>query len=122
MMKFRCCNPKATSFEYYGDRGIKVCKRWLDSYENFLADMGRKPSPKHSIERIDNDGHYEPGNCKWATRAEQMGNRRAYKIREFCTKGHRMNPENTYIFPNTHRRRCRECFKNWHKNWYEGAQ
>ena len=67
--------PTHDSFKYYGGRGIKVCERWL-RYENFLADMGRKPSPIHSIDRIDTDGHYEPGNCRWATPAEQTKNRR----------------------------------------------
>jgi hypothetical protein len=67
--------PTHDSFKYYGGRGIKVCERWL-RYENFLADMGRKPSPIHSIDRIDADGHYEPGNCRWATPAEQTKNRR----------------------------------------------
>ena len=57
----------------YIDRGITVCERWL-RYENFLADMGRKPTPKHSIDRIDNDKGYEPGNCRWATAEEQMNN------------------------------------------------
>ena len=74
----RCRNPKARDFKYYGDRGIKVCERWL-RYENFLADMGRRPLG-HSIDRIDNDGNYEPGNVRWATHSEQMKNKR-YKSR-----------------------------------------
>lgn len=71
----RCTNPKDESYENYGGRGIKVCDRWLD-FKNFLEDMGERPTPKHSIDRIDNDGDYEPSNCKWSTRSEQNRNQR----------------------------------------------
>jgi hypothetical protein len=69
----RCTNPKAPHYERYGGRGIAVCERWL-VFENFFADMGKRPSPKHSIDRKDNDGNYEPDNCRWATKLEQMRN------------------------------------------------
>ena len=75
-MKTRCYNKHRHNYKYYGGRGIKVCKRWRDSFSDFLQDMGRKPSPKHSIDRINNDGNYEPGNCRWATHSQQMRNRR----------------------------------------------
>lgn len=74
-MKQRCENPKNERHKYYGGRGITICERW-NKFENFLEDMGKKPSPKHSIERMDVNGNYEPDNCKWATVETQSKNRR----------------------------------------------
>lgn len=76
-MKSRCYNPNENGYEHYGGRGIKVCDRWLDDYQSFLDDMGKRPSLNHSIDRIDNDGNYEPSNCKWSEPYEQVRNQRA---------------------------------------------
>lgn len=77
-MVTRCRNPNSTQYAYYGGRGITVCERWLD-FRSFLEDMGERPAGT-SIDRIDNSRNYEPGNCKWATRAEQNRNRRDTKL------------------------------------------
>ena len=75
-MKSRCYNKNDKNYHNYGGRGIAVCDRWLESIENFVYDMGDKPTPSHSIDRIDNDGNYTPYNCKWSTPREQVLNRR----------------------------------------------
>lgn len=77
-MKHRCCNPKGSDYQAYGGRGIKVCKRWLHSFENFLADMGPKPTPAHELDRINNDRGYSPSNCRWVTRKKQCQNQRRW--------------------------------------------
>lgn len=74
-MKQRCNDPSNKRYARYGGRGIRVCDRWLESFANFLADMGPQPSVKHSIERKDTDKNYEPSNCVWATNDDQANNR-----------------------------------------------
>src|SRR5579859_2961892 len=75
----RCSNPNHIGFRYYGARGVTVCERWRASFAAFLADMGPKPTPAHTIDRYpDNSGDYEPSNCRWATPAEQRRNQRPY--------------------------------------------
>lgn len=75
----RCSNPNAQGYERWGGRGIKVCERWR-KFENFLADMGQRPNAELSLDRIDNNGNYEPGNCRWATWEEQCSNRRDNRL------------------------------------------
>lgn len=74
-MRARCRNPRHKSYQNYGGRGITICERW-DDFELFLADVGERPPGRYSIDRIDNDGNYEPGNVRWATATEQIRNRR----------------------------------------------
>lgn len=76
-MKDRCFNPKHDNYKYYGAMGITICQEWMD-FQKFLADMGRAPSPSHSLDRIDPNGNYEPSNCRWATRVEQGRNKRRH--------------------------------------------
>lgn len=75
-MKDRCFNPRSDSYKNYGGRGITVDVKWVSSYERFLTDMGRRPGKGFSIDRINNDGNYEPGNCRWATTKQQAANQR----------------------------------------------
>lgn len=75
-MKARCLKPHHPAYQWYGGRGIKICDRWLESFENFYADMGQRPTSKHTLDRIDPDGDYEPENCRWITHHRQQMNKR----------------------------------------------
>jgi hypothetical protein len=82
----RCTNPKNARYNRYGARGIIICERW-EKFENFLADVGSRPSDDHSIDRIDNEGNYEPSNVRWATRSEQQLNKSGYRADHLLPRG-----------------------------------
>lgn len=85
-MKRRCDQASSKEYLLYGGRGIKVCDRWLHSFSTFLLDMGARPSKKHTLDRIDKDGDYQPSNCRWATRKEQARNTRTNHLVTFQGK------------------------------------
>lgn len=85
-MIYRCHYPLNRSYPNYGGRGIVVCDRWRELFENFLEDMGRRPSPHHSLDRIDNDGPYSPENCRWSDNKAQHRNKRINTILEYAGK------------------------------------
>lgn len=82
-MKSRCYNPRTDNYKHYGGRGIAVCDRWRNSFDCFLADIGPRPSLNHSLDRINNDGNYEPGNVRWASVQEQRSNTRRNRVVTF---------------------------------------
>jgi len=85
-MKKRCSNPNDSRYAYYGGRGIKVCKEWQDSFVAFYNQIGPRPTPEHTLDRINPDGNYEPGNVRWATRKEQANNKRPRKKKKKSTE------------------------------------
>lgn len=108
-MKERCLNPNNHAYARYGGRGITIYRPWVDSFEAFFAHVGPKPGPEYSLDRIDNDGNYEPGNVRWATPREQGANRLSpNRLKTHCPAGHPYDEHNTYFNPRGWRR-CRAC-------------
>lgn len=111
-MKSRCLNPQNLRFSDYGGRGITICDRWLD-FRNFLEDMGERPKGL-TLDRKDNNKGYEPDNCRWATWAEQLANRKTYTSKNqnsnktHCLRGHALFGNNLYKYSNG-QRMCKEC-------------
>jgi len=103
MMKTRCQNSNFPYYKDYGGRGIKVCERWMN-FENFLTDMGERPE-NTTLDRINNDGNYEPGNCRWATRKEQRRNQRDRKDQCLFIA---INLQGTMIISNKQRKFARQ--------------
>ena len=101
-MKSRCLNENAQSYVDYGGRGITICDRWIDSFANFHKDMGDKPSPSHSIDRENNEGNYEPSNCRWATQLQQVRNQRMKKNNTSGTTGVFFNKTTKKWYPSVH--------------------
>lgn len=112
-MKQRCTNSNNSRYKDYGGRGIIVCARWLNNFLNFLEDMGERPEGL-TLDRINNNGNYEPDNCRWTTYSIQNKNRRDYnvgpKLKEYCPKGHMYSGANLYIDTRGHQQ-CKACIK-----------
>lgn len=87
-MIHRCTNPSAPNYSYYGGRGVSVCAQWLDSFDQWLVDVGDRPSAQHQLDRIESNKPYEPGNVKWSTRRQNIRNRRCTKM--VCVDGVRL--------------------------------
>lgn len=114
-MKERCSSPKSISWKNYGARGISVYEGWHNNFMAFYRHIGPRPSDQYSIERINNDGNYEPGNVKWATRLEQVANTRERVLRQVCAQGH----NNWYQVPGIRGRRCRTCNNEASRRYHE---
>lgn len=124
-MYLRCYDPGNKDFRHYGGRGIQICCRWHRSnpegFDNFVSDLGVKPTPNHTIDRINNDWSYMPSNCRWATRVEQKHNQRPRQLVTHCQKGHKFLPSTTRIRITKRgkvQRLCRICHRKYKLNYY----
>ena len=107
----RCTNPASKDYHLYGGRGIRICLEWRISFESFFNYIGPRPASNLTIDRIDNNSDYKPGNVRWATMKEQMSNARPRRKAPTCSKGHLYFGSNLYISP-MGKRRCRICDGN----------
>jgi len=114
----RTTDPHHEHYKYYGARGIKICKRWLHSFQDFLADMGPRPTGT-TLDRKKNHLGYSPSNCRWATWKEQARNKNPRAIRTQCKKGHPFSGENLILCHNGKWIRCRTCLRAWKQNHKE---
>jgi len=105
----RCTNSNNGSYDNYGGRGITICSEWRHDFEAFYAHVGPKPVGSYSIDRINNNRGYEPGNVRWATPLQQANNKRRQKARTVCIAGHVFTPDNTYVQPSNGHRQCKTC-------------
>lgn len=117
-MRERCLSPKHKFYALYGGRGITVCPQWA-TFAGFLADMGPRPDGT-TLDRIDPNGNYEPGNVRWATKEEQRANRRPRELPTHCSKGHEYTPENTRM-KKRNTRECVTCSREYQKA-YDAAR
>ena len=100
-MKYRCSNPNVKSYKYYGGRGIKVCEQWVNSFEIFIKDVGNRPDKGYSLDRIDNNGDYEPKNVRWETQQNQMRNNRLLRKTKSGVRGvvyHKTSPNQKKVW------------------------
>jgi hypothetical protein len=110
-MKSRCNNLEAPNYSMYGGRGIRVCSEWDISIERFLADVGTRPSLKHSLDRIDRYGNYCPGNVRWATAKEQAKNKRVYAVSSGYSREQVAIVHLAHVFPNLPEDRLRALYE-----------
>ena len=111
-MKRRCLNPRTPNFKYYGALGVQVCDQWLTDFGAFLAEVGLRPSPRHSLDRWPNShGNYEPGNVRWATRSEQEQNKGPHRM---CKKGLHLLDQVNRVSYGGHER-CKACWREWRR-------
>lgn len=128
-MVARCGKPNHLRYDDYGGRGISVHREWVEDFWAFVRDVGERPEGKTKggraywqLDRIDNDGNYEPGNVRWATPSQQGFNQRPRNRQTVCRRGHEMTEANTYTNPRTGERKCRGCSRINDRNRKRGQE